>query len=428
MIIKEKSECTLLAVSPMASVDDSHAFDDPNKEVPNETSKFNAETHKKFFEDTFSQYYKKDLLTWNKASICDNTSTNLRIARLLGNPHVGCCNHKLNLDVELMVANSDDLKNCVSSVHNTMASAKMKLKNAALLRNLTELKPVLENKTRWSGKFLMFERFIKLRDCLVEIADSEDSDGLFLDRSNRFLGQCIKYKAMLNEINVVTKHLQTDCITLQECRFALDDLNTQITVNRTNPTSVFYSCTFTNRKSGPESALSPDRHFELGVAKIQGGDWKMLTALQRNACKSLLKTSVEAVAVAEYDSEDPTKPAATLSPVAMKDRLQRRLEQPDNSCGGCPYVNCDFIFGSSAKVERLWSRAVYILTNQRKRMTPMLFEALLFLQANRRFWDLNLVAQAIHKPGSDRQVERAAEEAAQEELDMALDVMDLFNN
>lgn len=131
----------------------------------------------------------------------------------------------------------------------------------------------------------MFERFIKLRDFLLEVANDDDSDGLVLDPSPRFLLQCTKYKAMLNEINVVTKHLQTDCITLNECRFALDDMYSQITENRANPTSVFYSCTFTNLKSGPQSALSPDRHFELGVAKIQGGDWKVLTALERDACE-----------------------------------------------------------------------------------------------------------------------------------------------
>lgn len=132
--------------------------------------------------------------------------------------------------------------------------------------------------------------------------------------------------------------------------------------------------------------------------------------------KSLLKTNVEPPAVAGYDSDDSTKQAATLSPVAMKDRLQRRLKQPDKKSEECPYINCDFIFGSAAKVERLWSRAVYILTNQRKRMTPMLFEALLFLQANERFWDLNLVSEAIGMAKSDGAARREAEDAAQEAL------------
>ncbi len=43
------------------------------------------------------------------------------------------------------------------------------------------------------------------------------------------------------------------------------------------------------------------------------------------------------------------------------------------------YQNLNFIFGSAAKVERLFSMASFVLTRSRKRMTPQLFEAILFL-------------------------------------------------
>jgi hypothetical protein len=60
--------------------------------------------------------------------------------------------------------------------------------------------------------------------------------------------------------------------------------------------------------------------------------------------------------------------------------------------------------GSSAEVERLWSVAKYILTDHRKRLTPQLFEALLFLKQNKDFWGLTEVVEAIRM---ERSVGRA---------------------
>lgn len=61
------------------------------------------------------------------------------------------------------------------------------------------------------------------------------------------------------------------------------------------------------------------------------------------------------------------------------------------------YIDCDFILGSAAHVERLWSIAKYILTCQRSVMTPQVFEAILFLRENECVWDLQFVAEAIGK-------------------------------
>ena len=58
------------------------------------------------------------------------------------------------------------------------------------------------------------------------------------------------------------------------------------------------------------------------------------------------------------------------------------------------YINCDYILGSVAEVERLWSMARYVLQDHRTSMKPMNLEALLFLKMNSGFWDLRTVAQA----------------------------------
>jgi hypothetical protein len=43
------------------------------------------------------------------------------------------------------------------------------------------------------------------------------------------------------------------------------------------------------------------------------------------------------------------------------------------------YINCDFILGSAAEIERVWSQGELILRRARMGITPMLFETLLFL-------------------------------------------------
>ena len=53
----------------------------------------------------------------------------------------------------------------------------------------------------------------------------------------------------------------------------------------------------------------------------------------------------------------------------------------------------DFICGSAAEVERLWSICKYILTVNRTRRSPILLEAILFLRINRSFWDVKLVQE-----------------------------------
>lgn len=57
-------------------------------------------------------------------------------------------------------------------------------------------------------------------------------------------------------------------------------------------------------------------------------------------------------------------------------------------------MNFSFILGSVAEVERLWSIAGNILSNNRKKMSPLFFESLLFLKVNRNYWDLALVLEA----------------------------------
>jgi len=98
--------------------------------------------------------------------------------------------------------------------------------------------------------------------------------------------------------------------------------------------------------------------------------------------------------------------------------LMQQTETDHNSVN-CPYINSDFILASAAVVERLWSLAGLILTDNRKGMTPHLFEALLYLKVKDGFWTRADVVEARREA---QKVEQSArldkhlrEDALQEE-------------
>ena len=75
---------------------------------------------------------------------------------------------------------------------------------------------------------------------------------------------------------------------------------------------------------------------------------------------------------------------------------KRLLKERKVAATGTEYINCAFILGSVAEVERLRSISKYVLPENRRNMTPQLFEAVMFLSVNRWFWGAQLVSQAIY--------------------------------
>ena len=78
-------------------------------------------------------------------------------------------------------------------------------------------------------------------------------------------------------------------------------------------------------------------------------------------------------------------------------KKNRKVEQQKSS----PYINANFILGSTSELERLWSIAGDILSLNRKSMTTLLFEALLFLRVNNLHWGYAVV-EAMSKVRSEK--------------------------
>ena len=155
----------------------------------------------------------------------------------------------------------------------------------------------------------------------------------------------------------------------------------------------------------PNSEKLPDPHFLSGVSKIQERKFTSLTDAEKEACAHLKKAEAEAPPGDDVDND------ANRIPLSMQERIKRRKQETSDNNEDI-YMNVDSICGSAAEVERLWSIAKYILTDQRKSMTPQMFEALLFLKINERFWDLALVQKAMHMTVTQRVAKNIADDLA----------------
>ena len=395
----------LLSVSPMATYEASQFTSDEESGSENltEATDFGAKTHVEHFKSIFQNFYNIDILKWTVCAIGDNCSTNHSIAKLMKLPFVGCNSHKLNLQVEKMVQSDVSLKKVITDVHNTMSACRNGLRTSAMLRKLETLRPVVENSTRWSGKHSMLVRFNIIRESLIQVADL-DGVRLKIDRSVLFANRALKYERMLNEINQVTIELQRYGITLAECRNALDILIECVNTEKNNIDSPLYGCRLSSDRIGVHaSRVVTDPHFESGVVKIQRKQMHELSDLEKQACVRLQNGSVES----EVNS-------TSLARLSMTERIARSKRR--RICSGVSYINCEFIVGSVAEVERLWSKARALLRGDDRPLTLITFEAILFLRQNESFWDLTSVIEAMSEMRSNRVLQNLEEDEEQEAL------------
>ena len=352
-VMEWKPEITLLACSPMANIEENHdgdtrTEDEESRVEESEAMTFNAETHVKFFTNMLA-IYGLTIEDWVVCQIANNCSTNKKIAHLMGKPHVRCMNHKLSLEVNRMVDHHQDMHNVIATTHETMKAVTQSLKNSALLRNASDLKPIMHNKMQWSGKYNMLKHFDDIRDELIEVSNMSESD-LPINSSVQFANKGRKYARQLQEIDQVTKYLQCHGLTLGDGRVALDMLINCVASDKLLSGKPLYQCRLGVYYIAPDAAIVTDPHFEAGVIKIQQKRFMSLTDSEKMACACLLSPATEIRAAAEQ----PSTHMSVVEKIKAGKRKQREGMPEDE------YINADFILASTAEVERLWSLAKYI--------------------------------------------------------------------
>ena len=141
----------------------------------------------------------------------------------------------------------------------------------------------------------------------------------------------------------------------------------------------------------------PDPYFVSGLIKIQNNDTVSITFAEKGACEKLRNTDV-------IDQDNTTQQITTLAH-RMKARSRKRKagEIEDKASS---YKNADFICGSAAEVERLWSICKYILSNLRTNLTPIFFESLVYCKSNDGYRDIKTVQDAYTHVLRETQNER----------------------
>jgi len=398
---------------------DGHLPTLPEEVEMEEAVEFTAKVHAEHIKYICTEYYDID---WSKVTnqTADNASVNKALARILGIPHCSCESHLLNSEVKLWLTNNTAPietigpntriylpGTVVSLIHNLMVSLKNSNKNCAVLRGITDLTPKLGCPTRWGSNHNMLTAYQQMREAIIEANEDENSNIAMPPNINgsSFKKAVNKASLMMADINLISVKMQERMINLAACDELQDVLIQLSERNRSNPNSHWYGNTFGKLYIDPKSNKRPDVPFVSAVKKMQ-----------KRAGSTLNEEEIAAVEQWMPEKTVPTNNRTTTPATAADFFAQAstsvggKRKSDDISQG---YDDCmDHVIGSAAEVERLWSIARYILTTTRTSMTPVLFEALLFLRAHRELWDENTVKAAIHAVRKEQRDERLSKKIA----------------
>ncbi len=133
--------------------------------------------------------------------------------------------------------------------------------------------------------------------------------------------------------------------------------------------------------------LSTDADFETGIAKIQSESEQTMMQAEKRACKAFRKDANlrdESDLTVDSDKED----------FFLREFEKAKRQKTNESSGQSDYINCNFIIGSAAVVESIWSMYDAFNSKRHHGMSPITVEMILFLKKNKDLWGIEDVARA----------------------------------
>ena len=342
-----------------------------------------ANAHIELFESTMEIYglEKSNIL----CLIGDNCNTNKAISDRWDVPLVGCASHRFNLAVKKWVRQQNGLQEALDDLASTLMSKASYLKAAALLRDLTQeahgptLAAKHHNETRWTSLFSMVQRCFRIKDELESI-DSLEEYWLSAARNRKLRDALEHFKIFWS----ITEEIQKQDMDLLHVPKQFDILLDEDC----------YKCM--SEYIAEDSDFVCSRHFESGCLKIMNGE--RLSDAEADACAKLRKHRNQEDQEEEPSSEDDQEPVSVLEKLHANRKKRRKLSKDDDepSFNSKDYRNVSkIVCATSNCCERLFSEAKYVMVPHRRGLSPIVFEALLYLKKNRKYWNVRTVSKAI---------------------------------
>jgi len=166
------------------------------------------------------------------------------------------------------------------------------------------------------------------------------------------------------------------------------------------------------------AVIVQSKHFESGVRNIILGNHTNLTDDERVAVERLIdpkKLEAQREALQEQEGgaggDGTAGRGARARVLSLKEKLALNIKKrkigadlPGNITAESMSVYVDvgkLICATSNCCERLFSEAKYIMLPHRRSMSPIVFEALIYLKKNEKFWNVKTVAVAMKRSLED---------------------------
>ncbi len=193
----------------------------------------------------------------------------------------------------------------------------------------------------------------------------------------------------MRNIRGCSEALQKPGRPLKECQLMLDILIRKVQGDHGHQGTLFEKCNLGLKYLSPKNGLSTDTDFETGIAKIQSRSEKTMTQAEKRACRAFHKD-----ANLESDDESDLTEDSGREDFFLREFEKAKRQKTKESSGQSDYIGCNFITGSAAVVESLWSMYDAFNSKWRHGMSPFTVEMILFLKKNRDLWRIDDIARA----------------------------------
>ncbi len=214
----------------------------------------------------------------------------------------------------------------------------------------------------------------------------------------------------MRNIRGCSEALQNLGCSLQECQLMLNLFIGKVRGDHGVQGCLFGKCNLNVKYLSLKNGLSTNPDFEMGIAKLQSGSEQTMSQAEKHACKALLKDANRG-----SDDESDLTVDSGEEDFFLREFETAKKQNTKESSGQSDYIDCNFINGSAAVVESLWSMYDAFNSKRRHGMSPITVEMILFLKKNKDLWGIEDVARANQSRLKADRSERVEKKIAEHE-------------